>query len=223
MKLVWSETDAGRTSLAICPSSLGEVASFPRELLLDTRLDARPPDRLWVAAALCFGHRLAGTWDATTPVSAEIRAAIGEYLGPQVAFNPTISDASFQWHPGGGSAMVLAHSDRAIPSALETDDAAFVIELRELGDWAGRLYSIDRLITASNAFVHANLPGSGNPVGPFIAAALLLATDLHMDQLIFDRSGQNDVDPEWWARAQRLCAAVGIDLNSSPTTPVVES
>ena len=223
MKLVWSETDAGRTSLAICPSSLGEVAPFPRELLLDARLDARPPDRLWVAAALCFGHRLAGTWDETTPGSPEARAAIGEYLGPEVAFNPTISDASFQWQPGGGSATVLTHSDRAVPSAIETDGAAFVIELRELGDWAGRLYSIDRLITASNAFIHANLPGSDNAVGPYIAAALLLATELHMDQLVFGRSGQNDVDPEWWARARRLCAAVGINLQSSPTTPDVES
>ncbi|MFD1834931.1 hypothetical protein ACFSDA_07555 [Brachybacterium rhamnosum] len=219
---MWNETNAGRTSLGIQAGSLGETAPFPRELILDTRVDVRPPDRLWVAAALCFGTGLAGTWDASTLISTQVRAAVGEFLGPDVPFNPTVSDDAYQWYPGGGSAMVIAGPGSTLDSNPDMGNATFVIELRELGDWAGRLYSIDRLVTATNAFLHASTPGTANPVGPYLGTAVLLATELHMDQLILDLTVFDEVDPQWWSRAVRLCAAVGIDLQTH-TTDVLTS
>lgn len=216
MKLVWSETDAGRTTLAIHASDAGEVAPFPRELIFDTRLDVRPPDRLWVAAALCFGSRLSGTWDASTPVSTQVRVAIGNFLGPGVPFNPTVSEDAYQWYPGGGVAKVVTRPGGDDDDGTDLLDANFVIELRELGDWTGRLYSIDRLITATNAYLHASVPGRRDEMGPYLATAVLLATELHMDQLVLDLTPFGEFDREWWARATRLCAAVGIDLKSTP-------
>lgn len=215
MKLVWSETDAGRTSLAIATTRPGEAAPFPRELILDTRLDVRPPDRLWVAAALSFGARLAGTWDATTPISTQVRTAVSEYLGAGVPFNPAVSEDAYQWYPGGGSALVLPSSDAHPDQTTVTGGATFVLEILELGDWTGRLYSIDRLITASNAYLLASAPGNSNPIGPYLGAAVLLATELHMDQLVLDQERFPTVDESWWDSAARLCASVGIDLTSA--------
>lgn len=223
MKLVWSETKAGRTSLAIVPEHEGETAPFPRELLLDTRLDARPPDRLWVAAALCFGPKLAGSWSGDAPVSTRVKSAISEYLGPEVHFNPVVSDDSYQSYPGGGTARIVPVSGSTACRPDDKEDATFVFELRELGDWTGRLYSIDRLVTASNAFIHAAAPGASSTVGPYLAAALLLATELHMDRLALDRSSFDGTDPKWWDRAARLCATVGIDLQPFSFRPTSES
>ena len=222
MKLVWTETDAGRTSLAIETTLAGEAAPFPRELILDTRLDVRPPDRLWVAAALAFGTRLTGTWDATTPVSTQVRTAISDYLGADIPFNPTVSEDAYQWYPGGGSALVLPSGGAQLDPTTVTGGATFVFEILELGDWAGRLYSIDRLITASNAYLLASAPGSSNPVGPYLGAAVLLATELHMDQLVLDRERFPTVDESWWDSAASLCASVGIDLTSTLDTPETE-
>ena len=140
MKLEWNERDSGRTELAIRPSREHERVSFPRELIVDTRLDVRLQDRMWVAAALSFGDRIAGPWDGGFEVSEDCAVALQHYLGRHGEFFPRVSTRPAPTYLGGGTLHIVAGTGGQLSQGTpEIGQNEMVLDVRPLGDWVGHV------------------------------------------------------------------------------------
>lgn len=216
MKLTMMDSDTGRTVLRAAPTESSETAPFPYELIIDARIDNRPADRLWVAAALCFGGSLNGTWVGDYSVSAPVLAAVRNFLPPLVEINIQNVTPSTQWYAGGTSVLLaMDDSPQSLGAGAIGEDlgTALTVEVRRLGDWAGRLFGIRHYILSSNAFLHARRDGSTSSLGAFVAVGVLLATDLNIDKIVVPVEDGTDI--EELRRVQLLCRSVGIDVVSA--------
>lgn len=216
MKLTMIESDTGRTVLRVAPTESSETAPFPSELMIDARIDNRPADRLWVAAALSFGGSLDGTWVGDYSVSAPVLAAVRNFLPPLVDINIQNVTPSTQWYAGGTSVLLAMDNRPQSLGAGPTDQdlgTALTLEVRRLGDWSGRLFGIRHYILSSNAFLHAGHYGTRSSLGAFVAVGVLLATDLNIDKIVVPV--EEGAEAEDLRRIQVLCRSVGIDVVSA--------
>lgn len=210
MLLEWNETDSGRTSISLSVSREAEVLAFPRELLFDLRLDSLPPDRLWVAAALCFGSRAPGVWEGEFPISPSVMTAVQTYLRDDVVISARVTEDAHQWYPGNAAMLVDAEYARSNEILSTSVGADLTLEIRRLGDWVGRLFSIDRVIMAANAFAFSADPSGFAGNSTVLALGVLVATDLQVDRIVLPTSRMDTV--KWEARAADLCGTVGVEV-----------
>lgn len=216
MKLTMVDSDTGRTILRVAPTESSETAPFPSDLVIDARIDNRPADRIWVAAALSFGGSLNGTWAGDYSVSAPVLTAVRNFLPPLVDINIQNVTPSTQWYAGGTSVLLAMDNRPQSPGAGPTNEdfgTALTLEVRRLGDWSGRLFGIRHYILSSNAFLHASHYGSTSSMGAFVAVGVLLATDLNIDKIVVPDEVASDIED--LRRIQLLCRSVGIDVVSA--------
>lgn len=209
MKLVCSDTTDGRTRLSIQRTLPTESVRFPSDLIVDARLDSVPPDRLWVAAALCFGGALGGVWDEETPISLDVHMSIQAYIGRDYPFHVgAIADPGV-YRTGVG----LQFDDDTLVKGCSlgercesANDREFTLEVRRLGEWSGRLFSLAKMIVSSNAYLHSEYAKARPSIGPYLAVAVLLADDLGVDRITVP------VEVPELAAYSDVCASVGIQI-----------
>lgn len=208
MKLVWSELDSGRTSLKLQPSRQAEVSVFPRELLVDARLDSRLSDRVWVAAALAFDDRISGAWDGDFAVSAGCADEIRAFLGESSSFYPRLSNQAAPTFAVGATIRLVTDLEWSDPDH-EAAPNEISLDLRRLGTWVGRIFSVDRYLVATNAYLLADASAMPQNYGPYLSVAVLLSQELAADRIVLPTGARA------WQRlesATKLCAVVGINL-----------
>ena len=209
MKLSISEQTNGRTSLQLTTTNQSEALPFPRQLLFDARLVNRPPDRLWISAALTFGHKLRNTFINTAPPSDIVLREINQFLG----ISSGIGTAPVAHKPSidlGGNAFVLSYENKWAKSSGQETGRDIYLDLLPTSTWVGSLFSINRIQLATNASAATVRFDPTQVTLNHLAIAVLLAADFHVGEIVIPFSNANDSSV--LNAASKLCAVSGLRI-----------
>lgn len=210
MKISSTNRPDGRHCLRLTPEMLGEPTPQMRDLLIDASIIGIPGDRLPAIAALAYGPYLRGVISTERPVSALMSRAILTFMDPVYVTPSNISAEGTQF-TGSGSTFVMDPEHRGyIGRNLIDRTQVIAMDILPMTTWTGRLFSMDRLVVASNAELFANSRSGAAFLGPYLAVALSFAHELHVSRIVVP----TDEPPadDWIQRATVLLAATGVDL-----------
>lgn len=215
MRISTANRADGRFAVTVTPESPGEPSSTVRDFLIDATIVGLPGDRLLAVAALAFGAHLRGSLSTERPVSPLMTRAIARFQEPILVVPTDVSPHASQF-TGGGATLVLDPQHRGYVGRNDVGRGqVLTLDVLPTTTWTGRLFSMDRMVVASNAsFLASQLPGTV-PVGPQLAVAVALAHELHVSRIVLPTDQQPD--EQWFTRTTSLLAAAGIDLQL--TTP----
>ena len=220
MELIRKERSDGRTELSLQPSKSGEPNPQLRKLLVDTSSDRLSGDRSAVVAAMAFGQYFRGVVQLKQGVSARLARSIADFRDPVWVSPMPVEDRATQFG-GVGTTVVLDldHNGWRGRNAVGIGQVVVVDVLRS-DRWSGRLFAMDRLTVASNAWLFDSFPDSSRGLAPYMAVALLLAGDLDASRIVVPHAREGS--PEWEKRAVELFASVGVDLQFCAQDGVAE-
>lgn len=210
MRITGTNRNDGRHCVSLTPETSGEPNPPLRDLLIDASVQGTPGDRMSVIAALSFGQSLRGIVETDLPVSPAMSQALSAFQAPVFVSPRNISVEGTQF-TGSGSTFVLdlAH-EGLVGRNLVDRGQVLALDILPMTTWTGRLFSMDRLVTASNADLHAQRFHGPQKLGPGLAVALAFAHELHVSRIVVP-CGDLAEDP-WVQRATDLLAATGVDL-----------
>ncbi|SMY02306.1 hypothetical protein [Brevibacterium linens] len=181
-------------------------------LILSARIDDVTYDRLWVAAALCFGSSIVGRWSSGPAISETAYLAVSDYLRGTGFFHVgNVVRETPEYRTGVSAKLVRSDglfSNQKRPEST-LDDEFMLLEVVPLGDWSGALFNLHHFLIASNSFLHDDSDIQRKYAGGSLAAAILLSNDLSIDEIHVDNS---DWSPGAFERVGSLLAAVGLKL-----------
>lgn len=210
MDLIFRNLPNGRSALSVSDTIDGAKQDSTVPLILSTRVDDVTHDRLWVAAAVCYGRSVLGRWASGPPISETAYLAIIDFLkGNGFFFVNDVVRVGPQYRTGVSAKLVrsqslLSDEDRA-QSVLRNE--FMVLETVPLGDWAGALFSLHHYIVATNAFLHDEEKSANGA----LATAVLLSNDLSIDEISVNVADYSAIRFE---ELCRLLSAVGLTLTS---------
>ncbi|MGF7022911.1 hypothetical protein [Brachybacterium tyrofermentans] len=210
MKITSTNRADGRHCISLTPQASDEPNPPLRDLLVDASVLGTPGDRLAAIAALAFGQSLRGIIETDLPVSPAMAQSLSSYQSPVFVAPRNISFEGTQF-TGSGSTFVLdlAH-EGLVGRNLVDRGQVLALDILPMTTWTGRLFSMDRLVTASNSALHAQRLRGSRKLGPVLAIALAFAHELHVSRFVVP-CGDLAGDP-WVQRATNLLAATGVDL-----------
>lgn len=210
MRVASTNRADGRHCVSLTPETSGEPNPPLRELLIDASVLGTPGDRLTAIAALAFGQSLRGILETDQPVSPAMSQALSTFQSPVFVAPRNISVEGTQF-TGSGSTLVLdLEHEGLVGRNLVDRGQVLALDILPMTTWTGRLFSMDRLVTASNADLHARRLRGSRMLGPTLAVALAFAHELHVSRIVVP-CGDLSEDP-WIQRATDLVAATGVDL-----------
>lgn len=210
MRILSANRSDGRYALSLVPESVSDPNPPHRDLLIDATLGGLSGDRLAAAGALAFGSYLRGVFSTEKPVSPRMAGALAEFASPRLVSPSNISIDGTQF-TGSGTTLVLdtEHAGLLGRNALDRSQV-LALDILPMTEWTGRLFSMDRLVVASNANLLTSHREDRAKVGPFLAVAVAFAHELHVSRIVLPVPV---ADPDAWTdRATTLLAATGIDL-----------
>lgn len=210
MQINRKEQADGKTRLELSASRPDEPHLPVRGLLVDAAPDRLSGDRLSVAAALAFQRYVRGMVTFPQPVSARLANALAEFRAPVWLSVSPVEDRGTQFG-GTGTTLVLDVDGRGWRgcNSVETGQVTVLGVLRS-DRWTGRLFSMDQLLVASNAWMFDDEEDSVRGLSSVLAVAVMMAGDLEASRVLVPHA--RAADPVWEDRVVRLLAAVGIDL-----------
>ena len=210
MRISSTNRPDGRHSLSLSPERPEEAVPGLRDLLVDASVLGIPGDRLAAVAALAFEPYLRGVISTERPISPLMARALSTFLDPAFVTPSNISPEGTQF-TGSGTTIVLDQGHRGIIGRNRVDRTQVIsLDVLPMTTWTGRLFSMDRLVVASNADLIARERELGTRSGPHLAVALAFAHELHVSRIVLPESTGSD--PCWVHRATALLAATGVDL-----------
>lgn len=213
MKISTANRPDGRYAVTLAPEEPGEPSPPMRDLLVDASIVGISGDRLIAVAALAFGPHLRGVLTTEKPVSQSMSRAIARFQDPIFVAPSTISPEGTEF-TGGGSTLVLDPLHQGYTGRNEVGSSQVIaLDVLPSTSWTGRLFSMDRLVVASNASLLASPRPGITALGPQLAVAVALAHELHASRIVLPTHEAAD-DP-WILRVTALLAAVGLDLTLS--------
>lgn len=214
MKITSTNRDDGRHCVTLAPEQGGEPNPRLRDLLFDATVLGIPGDRQIAVAALAFGSSLRGIIQTDLPVSPAMTQALTDFQSPVFVSPRNISFEGTQF-TGTGTTFVLDLAHEGLVGRNRVDRGQIIaLDILPMTTWSGRLFSMGRLVAASNADLHATIHRGGHPLGPVLAVALAFAHELHVSRIVVP-DGNLAEDP-WIHRATELLAATGVDLVTVP-------
>lgn len=204
------EQPDGKTLVELGPTRTGDARPQLSRFLVDAAIDKLPGDRLAVAAALIFQQHFRGSIKMPKAVSPQMAAHLTRLRQPVWCSVGPVDDSGSQFG-GRGTTVVLdtEHQPWEANNVLESGPIVVLSLLR--GDrWSGRLFSMDRLAVASNAWLFDTGEDSVRALTPYVGAALLLSSDLECSRLLIPHTRASD--PEWEEYVVALLSGVGVDL-----------
>ena len=215
MDLVRRDRADGKLELGLRASKAGEANPPIRELLIDSPVDRLTGDRMAVAACLAFGRHFRGSVGLKTGVSARLAGELTAYRTPAwVGVFPVADIAS--GYSGTGTTFVLDLDHRGWTGRNSvTTGRVVTLDVARSDRMAGRLFTTDRLIVSSNAWLLEDGHSDSRQLAPLLAVALLLGSDLDVSRLVVPHSLAPN--PEWEKRVGRLLSSVGLQVSFWPT------
>jgi len=216
MRISTANRADGRFAVTVSPEEAGEPSPPMRDFLIDATIVGMPGDRLLAVSALAFGPHLRGSLSTEMPVSPSMSRAVARFQDPIFVAPTTISPDASEF-TGGGSTLVLDPQHRGYVGRNDVGRGqVLTLDVLPTTKWTGRLFSMDRMVVASNASLFSSLRPGTDALGPQLAVAVALAHELHVSRVVLPTDAQ--LDELWVARATAMLAAVGIDLElTSPT------
>lgn len=215
MRISTANRADGRFAVTVSPEEAGEPSPPVRDFLIDATIVGMPADRLLAVTALAFGPHLRGSLSTELPVSPSMSRAIARFQEP-IFVAPTAISPDASEFTGGGSTLVLDLQHQGYVGRNDVGRGQVItLDVLPTTTWTGRLFSMDRMVVASNASFFASLRPGTVALGPQLAVGVALAHELHVSRMVLPTAEQPD-EP-WVTRATALLAAVGIDLEL--TTP----
>ncbi|WP_422115721.1 hypothetical protein [Brachybacterium sp. UNK5269] len=210
MRITSTNRPDGRHCVALTPEHSGEPNPALRELLIDGSILGTPGDRQMAVAALTFGSYLRGVVETDVPVSPAMSQALSAFQAPVFVAPMNVSVEGTQY-TGAGSTLVLDLEHEGLVGRNSVDRGQVItLDVLPMTTWTGRLFSMDRLVTASNADLLGRRARGTARLGPFLAVALAFSHELHVSRIVVP-SGDRSDEP-WITRATDLLAATGVDL-----------
>lgn len=210
MKISSTNRPDGRHCLTLTPEKPGEPSPALRDLLIDASVLGIPGDRLAAIAALAFGPYLRGLLSTERPVSQLMSRALNTFYDPVFITPSNISSEGTQF-TGTGSTFVLDPEHRGFIGRNAVDRTQVIaLDILPMTSWTGRLFSMDRLVVASNADLFTPGRSGGEAYGPHLAVALSFAHELHVSRIVLPT--REPLTDDWTRRATKLLAATGVDL-----------
>lgn len=210
MKVTCANRPDGRHCLSLTPEKPGEPSPPLRDLLIDASIIGIPGDRLAAIAALAYGPHLRGVLSTERPVSTLMSRALTAFLDPVFITPSNISSEGTQF-TGSGSTLVLDPDHQGYLGRNRVNRTQVIsLDVLPMTTWTGRLFSMDRLVIASNANLFSRRRTGSSELGPYLAVALAFAHELHVSRVVLP----TEVPPsdEWLTRAGSLLAATGVHL-----------
>lgn len=216
MRITSTNRIDGRHCLTLAPEQPGEPSPPLRDLLVDASIIDIPGDRLAAVSALAYGPYLRGVVTAEQPISPRMLRALMAYQHP-ILFTSTEVSAEGAAPSGSGSTFVLDLDHRGYVGRNRVDRTQVIaLDIMPMTTWTGRLFSMDRMVIASNADLLSQVRSRADPLGPYLAVALAFAHELHVSRIVLPTDEQ--LSSAWVDRATDLLAATGVDLVVTTTT-----
>lgn len=210
MRILSANRSDGRYAMSLAPESVSDPNPPHRDLLIDATLGGLSGDRLAAAAALAFGSYLRGVFSTEKPVSPRMAVALAEFTSPRHVSPSNISIEGTQF-TGSGTTLVLDTEHAGLLGRNAVDRGqVLALDILPMTEWTGRLFSMDRLVVASNANLLASRRQGRAKVGPFLAVAVAFADEMHVSRIVLPVPAADQ--DSWTERATTLLAATGIDL-----------
>lgn len=210
MRITSENRHDGRHCITLQPANGTEPSPPLRDLLVDASVLGTPGDRQIAIAALAFGSYLRGVVDTEVPVSPTMAQALSAFHAPTFIAPRNISAEGTQY-TGAGSTLVLDLEHEGLLGRNSVERGQVIaLDVLPMASWTGRLFSMDRLVVASNASLHARSRRGTSRLGPPLAIALAFCHELHVSRIVVP-SGDFSDDP-WVVGATHLLAATGVDL-----------
>lgn len=211
MDLVRRDRADGKLEISLHPSKSGEANPPLRELLLDSPVDRLTGDRMAVAACLAFGRYFRGSIGLKTGVSARLAGELTAFRAPTwVGVFPVADIAA--GYSGTGTTFVLDLEHRGWTGRNSIDTSRVVtLDVARSDRSAGRLFTTDRLIVSSNAWLLEDDVTDVRRLSPLLAVALLMGSDLDVSRLVVPHA--LEPNPDWERRVVRLLSSVGMQVS----------
>ena len=210
MRITSTNRPDGRHCVALTPEHSGEPNPPLRELLIDASILGTPGERQAAVAALAFGSYLRSVVATDVPISPVMAQALTSFQAPAYIAPVNVSVEGTQY-TGAGSTLVLDLEHAGLVGRHSGDRGQVItLDVLPLTRWSGRLFSMDRLVTASNADLLGRSARGTARLGPYLAVALAFSHELHVSRIVVP-SGDRSDEP-WITRATDLLAATGVDL-----------
>ena len=210
MEVIRKERSDGKTELRLQATKPGEASPPVRSLLVDTSSDRLSGDRTAVAACLAFGRYFRGVVQLRHGVSARLASEIAGFKEPVWVAAMPVEDRATQFG-GAGTTIVLDLDHRGWRGRNAVGSGQVVVlDVLRSDRWSGRLFAMDRLTVASNAWLLDGEDPSSRGLGSVVAVALLAAGDLDASRIVVPHNRASS--SEWEARVTQLMAAIGVGL-----------
>lgn len=216
MRITSTNRSDGRHALSLLPEKPGEPVPAVRDLLFDASVTGIPGDRMAAIGALVFGPHLRGVITTERPISPLMTLALNRFQEPAFIAPSNISSEGTQF-TGSGTTLVFDPDHRGYVGLNAIDRTQVIaFDVLPMTSWTGRLFSMDRLVVASNADLLSPKRRGSARLGPLLAVALAFAHELHVSRFVLP----TDAPPadEWIERAADLLAATGVDLRLVSTS-----
>lgn len=210
MRITSANRHDGRHCMTLSPENSGEPNPPLRDLLVDASILGTPGDRQIAVAALAFGTYLRGVVETDVPVSPAMSQALSAFQSPAFTMPKNISAEGTQY-TGAGSTLLLDLKHEGLIGRNTVDTGQVIaLDILPMTSWSGRLFSMDRMVVASNAELLAQRLHGTARLGPLLAVALAFAHELHASRIVIP--GGDFTDDPWVVGATHLLAATGVDL-----------
>jgi len=214
MNLTWRDRADGKLEIDLSPSTPTDVNPPVRTLLIDSPVDRLTGDRMAVAACLAFGRYFRGSVRVQTGVSPRLAGALTAYGAPSwVGVFPVEDTAVGQG--GTGTTFLLDLENRGWAGRPPLSTGRVVsLDIVRSDRCAGRLFTTDRLVVASNAWLLDDGQSDTRGLSPMLAVALLLGGDLAVSRVVVPHT--RAPNPQWEDRVSRLLSSVGVQVTFCP-------
>jgi hypothetical protein len=213
VKIIWQPTDdTGRSGLAAVVEQYDAVPPISK-LLFDGAPRLLTAERMGAAAALAFGRFSSGSVVLPRPVAPALAQAIQDYCaGSWTVVSPVVFEPAAL--PVGASTFVLGAPPEFRPDNEWGRPRQFKLDIRRADAYAGQLASMDELIIASNAYLHAatdDVTDIGHFLGD-LAVAVLFSESLQVDSIALPHTV--DLGSAASQKIQNILAACRLGLTS---------
>ena len=217
MKITWQPADdTGRCGLVASVEHYDAIPPFAK-LLTDGSPRLLTADRMGVAAALAFGRYSSGSLVLPRPVGPGVAQAVEEYCaGSWTVVSPVVFEPAAL--PIGTTTFILGGGPDYAPSNRWGRPREMNLDIRRSDAYSGQLASVDELVIASNAWLHAageDPSDIAHYLGD-LAVAVLFAESLQIDSISLPASVDLDSVVAQKIRTLLTACRLGLVSRSDP-------
>lgn len=205
MRITCNATDSSQTALRWIYGSKGSELELPCPFIFDLVLDQVDPNAVFLAAYLMRPNLFRRTIIEEPKVSAALAFSIASSVtdGPVLSPGANLPVQNDQVH------LFVSARSVAVPQQSRDGIRRVLVEQRSSKNWAGRLFSLDHVVVASNYELVDSIDRNG--VRAAIAIGLLMCADWKSSQVTVE-DPYDALDGAEREVAQKLAGGAGYSL-----------